>query len=408
MRKVKLNNISVTISSGLTPLRSNKTFWENGDVPWLKTEQLGVKNIYDTNEKITKYALKNTSIKFNPSNSLSIAMYGEGKTRGNVSILRQPMTTNQACCNVTINSNEADYEYVYYFLKTRYEKLRSLAAGVRKNLNSSDIRNLEIILPDTISEQKKIVAILASIDSKIEINNKINAELEKLAKLIYDYWFVQFDFPDKNGKPYKSSGGKMVWNKELKRNIPDGWKVVNLLEIADYTNGIACQKYRPINGKSLPVIKIREMHEGLSVDTEFVREDIPEKVIVEDGDVLFSWSASLEVQVWAGGRGGLNQHIFKVTSQIFPRSFYYFQLLDYVGHFRMMAENRKTTMGHITQDHLQQSRIVLPPQLLIEDLDKKIKLMIDDIVLNRKQNQKLSELRDWLLPMLMNGQVKIN
>ena len=267
---------------------------------------------------------------------------------------------------------------------------------------------LDFKIPDfDLPKQHKIASVLSVLDSKIDLNNKINTELEAMAKLIYDYWFVQFDFPNQNGKPYKSSGGKMVWSEELKREIPEGWEAVNLLEIADYTNGIACQKYRPMGGKSLPVIKIREMHNGFSGETELVREDIPKKVIVEDGDILFSWSASLEVQVWVGGRGGLNQHIFKVTSRKYPRSFYYFQLLDYVGHFRMMAENRKTTMGHITQDHLKQSRIVLPPQLIIEDLDKELKPMFDSIVLNKKQNIELTDLRDWLLPMLMNGQVNV-
>jgi len=267
---------------------------------------------------------------------------------------------------------------------------------------------LKLKLPILDKEKRDLIGNLYYILSeKIELNNKINAELETMAKLIYDYWFVQFDFPDENGKPYKSNGGKMVWSEELKREIPEGWKVGSLLDIAFYTNGLPCQKYRPVSKKSLPVIKIREMHEGFSKDTELVREDFPEKAIVKDGDVLFSWSASLEVQVWTGGKGGLNQHIFKVTSQDFPRSFYYFQLLDYVGHFRMMAENRKTTMGHITQDHLRQSRIILPSKQIIESLDSIIDPMINNMVTNLKQNQKLTELRDWILPMLMNGQVKV-
>lgn len=407
MKKVKLKDISTLISSGLTPLRSNKLFWDGGKIPWLKTEQLGVKYVIDTSEKITEYALDATSIRVNPINTLSIAMYGEGKTRGNVSILKQPMTTNQACCNVIINPIYADYEYIYYFLKTRYDKIRSLASGVRKNLNSNDIKNLEVILPDTISDQRNIASVLTAIDSKIELNNEISLELEALAKLIFDYWFVQFDFPDRNGKPYKSNGGKMVWSKELMREVPEEWNVGSLLDIAEYTNGIACQKYRPISSDSLRVIKIREMREGFTNNSEFVRSDIPKKVIVENGDVLFSWSASLEVIIWTGGKGALNQHIFKVTSKDLPSYFFYFQLKDYVSHFRMMAENRKTTMGHITQDHLQQSRIVIPPKTLVHTLNEKVNPMLDLIVQKKIENQRLTELRDWLLPMLMNGQVKI-
>ena len=126
-----------------------------------------------------------------------------------------------------------------------------------------------------------------------------------MAKQLYDYWFVQFDFPNEEGKPYKSSGGEMVWNEKLKRNIPVGWHCGNLFEIAVFTNGLACQKFRPKDDEEpLPVIKIREMHDGISVDTEEVTSNIPESVKVYNGDVLFSWSASLEVMLWAYGLGG--------------------------------------------------------------------------------------------------------
>jgi len=259
-----------------------------------------------------------------------------------------------------------------------------------------------------LDKQQKIAKVLSTLDKKIELNSKINQNLEAMAKTLYDYWFVQFDFPDVNGKPYKSSGGKMIYSEELKREIPDGWGVGTLLDIATYTNGLACQKYRPINNEYLPVIKIREMKDGFTKNTEKVKKDIPKKLIVNDGDILFSWSASLEVMIWTGGLGGLNQHIFKVTSEQYPRSFYYFQLLWYLQHFQMIAELRKTTMGHITQDHLTQSRIVIPPIELINKLDIKIRLFQEKQILLKQETQKLTQLRDWLLPMLMNGQVKVS
>jgi type I restriction enzyme, S subunit len=276
---------------------------------------------------------------------------------------------------------------------------------------------LEFEIPDyPLSTQQNIASILSSLDDKIELNNKINAELEAMAKTIYDYWFVQFNFPaeastkvnGKNiaGKPYKSSGGKMVWSEDLKREVPEGWEIKSLLEIADFTNGLACQKFRPDNiVDSLPVIKIKEMNDGISANTELVRSDIPEKVIVNNGDVLFSWSASLDVKIWTQGKGGLNQHIFKVTSKKYPRTFYYYEVLAYLEHFKMIAELRKTTMGHITQDHLKQSRIAVPPDKLIRLLHNKLNYFIELVIKNKEQNQQLSQLRNWLLPMLMNGQV---
>ena len=238
----------------------------------------------------------------------------------------------------------------------------------------------------------------------------INDNLEAMAKQLYDYWFVQFDFPNEEGKPYKSSGGAMVWNEKLKREIPQGWHCGTLLDIAEYTNGLACQKYRPTDNNKLPVIKIKEMHDGLSADTEWVKVDIPDDVKVFDGDVLFSWSASLEVMLWAYGNGGLNQHIFKVTSKNgYPRSFYFYQLFHYVGVFKQMAEARKTTMGHITQDHLRQSTIALPPNVDIANrLEENLCPIFDEIVKNNQENMALTKQRDELLPLLMNGQASVN
>ena len=238
-----------------------------------------------------------------------------------------------------------------------------------------------------------------------------NHNLEAIAKQLYDYWFVQFDFPNTEGKPYKSSSGKMVWNEKLKREIPEEWHCGNLFEIATFTNGLACQKFRPKDDEvPLPVIKIREMHDGISSDTEEVSPNIPELVKVYNGDVLFSWSASLEVMLWACGLGGLNQHIFKVTSaNDFPKSFYYFQLLNYVDVFKKMAEARKTTMGHITQDHLQQSTIAIPDNKdIVDKFEKRISPIFAQMVKLQEEIQQLSKQRDELLPLLMNGQVSVN
>ena len=236
----------------------------------------------------------------------------------------------------------------------------------------------------------------------------INDYLEEMAKTIYDYWFAQYDFPDENGKPYKSSGGKM-------QNISDfgiapcDWKTGNLYDIANFINGLACQKYRPNeNESSLPVIKIREMHEGISVDSERVKADLPQNNIVNTGDILFSWSASLEVQRWAGTTGGLNQHIFKVIpNDGYTSSYVYHQLKAYVVKFIQMAEARKTTMGHITSDYLKQSVIVLPPENVIQKFSNSVDMIHAEVSRINMENQKLCQIRDWLLPMLMNGQATI-
>ncbi|MGM9807810.1 MAG: restriction endonuclease subunit S [Candidatus Onthomorpha sp.] len=256
----------------------------------------------------------------------------------------------------------------------------------------------------------KVGDLICKIEAKLANNRKQNAILEKMAKQIYDYWFVQFDFPDENGRPYKSSGGKMVWNETLKREIPEGWEVCNLYRIAKFTNGLACQKYRPKEGESsLPVIKIKEMHEGISPETERVSSSIPESVKIYDGDILFSWSASLEVMLWAYGEGGLNQHIFKVTPKDgFPKSYVFFQLLHYIVVFRAMAEARKTTMGHITTDHIMQSRICIPTEsYLYENFENEMEPFFEKFITNSKEIIQLQSLRSYLLPLLMTGQAKL-
>ena len=307
-----------------------------------------------------------------------------------------------------------DPRYLYLLLTqpsiTEYiGNIADTAVSAYPSINSSDISALFFNFPE-FRIQNRIADVWENYDQKIALNRAINDNLEAMAKQLYDYWFVQFDFPNEEGKPYKSSGGKMVWNEKLKRAIPDGWYCGTLLDIAQYTNGLACQKFRPIDDNKLPVIKIKEMHDGISSETEFVKSDIPESVKVYDGDVLFSWSASLEVMLWAYGNGGLNQHIFKVTSNNgYPRSFYFYQLIDYIGNFKRMAEARKTTMGHITQDHLKQSTIALPPNTNIANkLEERLSPIFDAIINNSQEIMNLTKQRDELLPLLMNGQVLVN
>ena len=311
-------------------------------------------------------------------------------------------------------NEDVDLEYFYYCL-TNQPFLDILQRRAENRIGSFPQITFDLLseyafpIPP-ISEQKRISSVISTLDKKIALNRAINQNLEAMAKQLYDYWFVQFDFPNEEGKPYKSSGGEMVWNEKLKRNIPVGWHCGDLFEIAVFTNGLACQKFRPKDDEvPLPVIKIREMHDGISVDTEEVTSNIPESVKVYNGDVLFSWSASLEVMLWAYGLGGLNQHIFKVTSaNDFPKSFYYFQLLDYVDVFKKMAEARKTTMGHITQDHLQQSTIAIPDNKDIADkFEKLISPIFKQVVKLQEEISNFIKQRDELLPLLMNGQITI-
>lgn len=358
----------------------------------------------DTFDKINKRILLDV-------NDVLISTVGTlGKTavvKGNINY-----TFQRSVGIIKPDPTKLDSDYLKYLLDTDYYQqiLLGLSSGaIQKCIFISTLKSLPINLPE-LSAQKKIAKILADIDTKISLNRRINSKLEDVARKIYKYWFVQFDFPDEEGNPYKSSGGEMKYDAQLKRPIPKGWHCGNLYEIVKLTNGIACQKYRPEpNEKRLPVIKIKEMHDGYTKDTEYVKYDIPQSVKVFSGDVLFSWSASLEVMLWCYGDGGLNQHIFKVTSaNNFPKSFYYFQLLDYVKVFKKMAEARKTTMGHITQDHLEQSTIAIPDNLsVVNKFENIIAPIFELIIANQSEISALIKKRNELLPLLMNGQVTV-
>jgi type I restriction enzyme S subunit len=419
-KPIKLKKISTVIGSGITPSRTNMNYWENGVIPWLKTEQLGEHEIYDTNEKITQTALNETSIKVFPENTLSIAMYGEGKTRGNVSILKRPMTTNQACCNIVIDEKKADYEFVYYFLKTQYLQLRSLSSGVRKNLNSNDIKEFEINLPEEIKTQRQIASVLSSIDSKIALNNRINAELEAMAKTVYDHWFVQFDFPfdfaqgkpSAEGNPYKINGGKMAWSEELKREVPEGWKVKKLKEIADTGSGgtpLSTKMSYYENG-TIPWINSGEVNEPFIVSA---KKYITQEGVDNSSAKLFNKGAILMAMYGATAGKVSIIDIEATTNQavcgIIPKQDYYraylkFGLEDLYRYLINLSTG--SARDNLSQEKIKELQFIIPDESTLKAFDKIADSAMSKILLNMKENQQLSSLRDWLLPMLMNGQVR--
>ena len=384
--------------------RNDARLFEGGKYPLVQTGDVKAANLYITKNDsyYNDFGLKQS--KLWPAGTLCITI---AANIAETAILSYPMCFPDSIVGFNANPEKSSELFVYYFFEYIKKEIQKSASGsIQDNINIDYLSKMRIKVPEK-DYQDKIVEVLSSIDKKILLNNQINQELEDMAKTLYDYWFVQFDFPDQNGKPYKSSGGKMVYNPELKREIPEGWGVDSLWNIANFYNGLAMQKYRPDTNEDdyLPVIKIREMMNGFSKDTEKARLDIPTEAVVERGDILFSWSATLEVIIWGKERGALNQHIFKVTSDTYPKSFIYFELKSYLKVFKAIAELRKTTMGHITQDHLKQAKIVVPPIEIISKLDAKLQLIMLKQQILENQNQELTQLRDWLLPMLMNGQV---
>ena len=409
MIEKRLIDVSRNISSGITPLRSNDEFWTDGTIPWLKTEQLGEKYIFDTNEHITEKALQEANVKIFPENTLSIAMYGEGKTRGNVSILKRPMATNQACCNIELDEEKVSSEYVYYFLKTQYENLRGLSSGIRKNLNTNDIKNFVVRLPENLKTQQSIATVLSVLDKKIALNKQINARLEEMAKTLYDYWFVQFDFPDANGKPYKSSGGEMVFDETLKREIPKGWEVKSLKDVLvncsdnikseDLTSNMP---YTPIDSLPMRKMTFSDFQKIENARTSLIRYSL--------NDILIGAMRVYFHRVCIAPFDGITR---STTIVLKPKKQNHLPFL-----YQLCNEEKtinfasKVSIG--TQqpyvnwvNGLAEYKFAMPNLELIERYSIKIMPLIKSVITREKQNHQLTQLRDFLLPMLMNGQVSV-
>ncbi|HFL6824087.1 restriction endonuclease subunit S [Enterococcus faecium] len=301
-------------------------------------------------------------------------------------------------------------KYLYYISIS--DKLRNVAiksmtgTSGRQRAQKESILDFEIELP-SISIQKKVLSILDSIDSKIELNNQIISNLEELASTLFKRWFVDFEFPDENGNPYKSSGGKMDDSEFGK--IPEGWEATSLSDIANYKNGLAMQKFRPDEDEeSLPVLKIKELNQGFTdSNSDRCSIDISDEVKIENGDVVFSWSGTLLVKIWTGGNAGLNQHLFKVTSNKFPKWYYYLWTKFYMNKFIGIAKDKATTMGHIKRQHLNEAKVLIPSIDMLEKFGKVLGPTIDMVTEKGIENLELSNLRDSLLPKLLSGEIEL-
>ena len=300
-----------------------------------------------------------------------------------------------------------DERFLYYLsISPEFRKQAiSLMEGTsgRKRVNENALKISDFLIPD-FEEQRKIANILSAIDDKIQINNQINRELEDMAKTLYDYWFVQFDFPDQNGKPYKSSGGKMVYHSELKREIPEGWGVENLFDIADVQYGYPFSTdYFNSIGEGVPVIRIRDI---LGNDiTNYSTEEVEDKYKINVGDVLIGMDGNFHMNYWIKEDCYLNQRVVKVNSDKLPNMVLKYQIEPFIK-LREKSVSR-TTVGHLSDKDLKAINVILPRDKYLSSIFEKFESILENIIINQQQNQELTQLRDWLLPMLMNGQVKM-
>ncbi len=312
-------------------------------------------------------------------------------------------------------------KFLNYWFNTKFAKVyfenNAGGSGQRCTLPIDIIKSIPLKLPP-LKLQEKIASIFFNIDAKIELNNLINAELEAMAKTIYDYWFVQFDFPDKNGMPYKSSGGKMVWNEELKREVPEGWKNGYLNSIGDIIGGSTPSKAVDENfcqGTGMPWITPKDL--SMNKGKKYITRgewDITEKGLKEaslkimpTGTILLSSRAPIGYLAIARGDVTTNQG-FKsfVPKNNFSSEFIFYTVQNLIPEIE--ANSSGSTFQEVSTGTLRTIKTVLPTSEVLSSYDQKVKPIFKQQDILETQNQKLAELRDWLLPMLMNGQVKVN
>lgn len=333
--------------------------------------------------------------------------------------------------------------FIYYLLKSIDFTSFNVGTGV-PTLNRNHLSS--ILISDLgIEKEKEIANILGSLDQKIQLNTQINQTLEQIAQALFKSWFVDFD--PVRAKVQALSDGLSLEQAELAAiqaisgktpeeltalsqtqperyaelaetakafpcemvevdgvEVPKGWEVKALDEIANYQNGLALQKFRPEDDEPfLPVVKIAQLRQGYADGDEKAKANIKPECIIDNGDVIFSWSGSLLVDIWCGGKAALNQHLFKVSSKEYPKWFYYFYTKHHLTEFQRIAYDKAVTMGHIKREHLSAAKCIVPNDELLAN--KTLENILEKIIFNRLENFNLQNTRDLLLPRLLNGEL---
>ncbi len=385
------------IITGKTPKTAIKENW-GGKIPFLSpSDDMSPKTAPQTARSLTDLGVSEVKKCLIPPNSICVSCIGSDL--GKVVKTDRDLVTNQQINTIVPHSNMYA-DYVYYLMcivgkELNYISKTSTAVPI---INKSTFSDWDVTIPCNKDDQRRIASILSSLDRKIELNNKINADLEEMAQAIFKNWFVDFE-PFKDGEFVDSELGM----------IPEGWEVGTLTEIASYMNGLAMQKYPPENNQdSLPVLKIKELGQGFcGTDSDRCSCNIKDECKIHNGDVIFSWSGTLLVDVWCGGDCGLNQHLFKVTSKDYPKWFYYYWTKHHLQEFIHIAKDKAVTMGHIKRGHLEEAMVAIPDNDSMEKAHELFEPILSKMISLRLENSRLSLLRDTLLPRLMSGEIEI-
>ena len=414
LKKYKLGDIAETGSGG-TPKSTVAEYYDNGIIPWINSGELNQPFIRDAKNYITKTGLNNSSAKLFPADTVLLAMYGA--TAGKASLLKFEATTNQAICAIIPNKQIVEPLFLKYKFDTMYDYLVGLSTGsARDNLSQIGIRNLKISLPE-LSTQRRISSILSTLDQKIALNRKINDNLEAMAKQLYDYWFVQFDFPNEEGKPYKSSGGKMVWNEKLKREIPEGWEVKSINDLSTICRGVS---YKPSDLQYNGVLILR----GNNIENNRIIYDnntaflspnlISAEQKIKRHDIIITMSSGSKEHIGKCAMFQLDsEHSFGAfLSKITPNKdcphFIFLFLSSTYFKQKIKSVCNGTGINNLTNQTFDEVKFAYPTPNILKLFERRIQSIFDTIGNNDAENEVLTKQRDELLPLLMNGQVSVN
>lgn len=325
---------------------------------------------------------------------------------------------SQSQMKLTVDPRKADPLFYYYVFRSedqqRHVRVSAIQTGV-PHTNLGILRDTPVVLPP-LPTQRAIAHILGTLDDKIELNRRQNETLEAIARALFKSWFVDFDpvhsQPAAHPPPLPPSLTPLFPSRLIDSElgpIPEGWRVAALDSIADFQNGLALQRFAPREDEEpLPVIKIRELRTGVDASSGLASPSIRPDCIIDDGDVIFSWSGSLMVVIWCGGRGAPNQHLFRVSSTRYPRWLYYFWLLEHLPAFQDIAGDKATTMGHIQRHHLTEAKVIIPPAALVDAATGILEPYLERIVHNNVESRKLAATRDALLPRLLAAELDLD
>ena len=375
-----------TVVGGATPSTKDATNYENGTVSWITPKDLSDfkgRYIQRGERNITEKGLRSCSAQIMPADTV---LFSSRAPIGYIAIAKNDLCTNQGFKSVIPNKS-TDPLFLYYLLKYNKDAIEHMGSGTTfKEVSGNTMKNIVVRVPVEIQEQRRIAQILGSLDDKIEENDRINNNLMQQAKTIFEAEIVN------------------------RTELPNGWKKSNLASIADYLNGLAMQNFRPNDDdQGLPVLKIKELRQGsCDADSERCSSYIKSNYIVNDGDVIFSWSGSLLVDFWCGGICGLNQHLFKVTSTQYAPWFFYSWTNYHLAKFAAIASAKATTMGHIKRSDIEAAEVIIPSPADYERIGALIQPLYDLCVALRLEDRKLAATRDSLLPRLLSGDIDIS